>query len=180
MELEIINEISKIFKDNYNIEPEKYSIDYDEDLKQGFIEINKEYYTVYPGQNYEELVSYIVAEHPELIEETIKVSEAEDNGSSITPDGEVLPLDESYPALLVALDSERDAEVTYKTLIEIEKSSDNPNQQVIELLEKILKEELQHIALLSALQANNNSQYVEDDSQEDFDNYIDEIVDDSK
>lgn len=92
--------------------------------------------------------------------------------------GEILPLDESYPALLVALDSERDAEVTYKTLIEIEKSSDKPNQRVIDLLEKILKEELQHIALLSALQAENNSEFVGEDSQEDFDSYINDIKDD--
>lgn len=93
--------------------------------------------------------------------------------------GEILPLDESYPALLVALDSERDAEVTYKTLIEIEKSSDKPNQRVIDLLEKILKEELQHIALLSALQAENNSEFVGEDSQEDFDSYINDIKDDN-
>nr|DAX73831.1 MAG TPA: PROTEIN (FOUR-HELIX BUNDLE MODEL)-HELICAL BUNDLE, PROTEIN DESIGN, DE [Caudoviricetes sp.] len=92
--------------------------------------------------------------------------------------GEILPLDESYPALLVALDSERDAEVTYKTLIEIEKSSNKPNQRVIDLLEKILKEELQHIALLSALQAENNSEFVGEDSQEDFDSYINDIKDD--
>lgn len=91
--------------------------------------------------------------------------------------GEILPLDESYPALLVALDSERDAEVTYKTLIEIEKSSDKPNQRVIDLLEKILKEELQHIALLSALQAENNSEFVGEDSQEDFDSYVNDIKD---
>lgn len=92
--------------------------------------------------------------------------------------GEILPLDESYPALLVALDSERDAEVTYKTLIEIEKSSNKPNQRVIDLLEKILKEELQHIALLSALQAENNSEFVGEDSQEDFDSYINDVKDD--
>lgn len=101
------------------------------------------------------------------------------NSSDDEKSGEILPLDESYPALLVALDSERDAEVTYKTLIEIEKSSDNPNQRVIDLLEKILKEELQHIALLSALQAENNSEFVEEDSQEDFDSYINDIKDNS-
>lgn len=85
------------------------------------------------------------------------------------------PLNEDYPTLLVAIESEKDAEITYKSLIEIEKSSDKPNQQVIDLLEKILKDELEHIALLSALSANKNSEYVAEDSQEQFDNYVDSI-----
>lgn len=80
-----------------------------------------------------------------------------------------------YPSLLVAIDSEKDAEITYKTLIDIEKSSTNPNQQVIDLLEKILKEELQHIALLSALSASKNSEFVEEDSKEDFNDYIEDM-----
>ena len=50
-------------------------------------------------------------------------------------------------------------------------------ERVIDLLEKILKEELQHIALLSALQAENNSEFVGEDSQEDFDSYINDIKD---
>lgn len=78
-----------------------------------------------------------------------------------------------YPALLVAIDSEREAEVTYKSLIEIEKSSDTPNQEVIDLLEHILKDELEHIALLSALAAKNNSEYVAEDSEKMFNDYVD-------
>lgn len=93
---------------------------------------------------------------------------------------DIAPLSEDYPSLLVAIDSEKDAEITYKTLIEIEKSSDKPNQQVIDLLEKILADELEHIALLSALSASKNSEYVAEDSQEQFDEYVDDMSDDSK
>ena len=96
------------------------------------------------------------------------------NSGSVPP--EILPLDESYPSLLVALDSERDAEVTYKTLIEIEESTEKPNQEVIDLLKKILADELEHIALLSALQANKNSEFVADDSKQEFNDYVSDAV----
>lgn len=89
---------------------------------------------------------------------------------------DIPPLSEDYPTLLVALDSEKDAEITYKTLIDIEKSSDSPNQEVIDLLEKILADEKEHIALLSALSASNNSDYVAEDSQEQFNEYVDNII----
>lgn len=82
---------------------------------------------------------------------------------------------EESPSLLIAIDSEKDAEVTYKTLIEDEKNSDTPNQENIDLFEHILSDELEHIALLSALAAKQNEDYVGDDSKSMFNKYIDEI-----
>lgn len=82
---------------------------------------------------------------------------------------------EKSPSLLIAIDSEKDAEVTYKTLIENEKNSDTPNQENIDLLEHILSDELEHIALLSALVAKQNEDYVGGDSKSMFNKYIDEI-----
>lgn len=96
--------------------------------------------------------------------------------SGVDTETNVAPLSEDYPTLLVALESEKDAEITYKTLLEIEKSSDKPNQQVIELLEKILKDELEHIALLSALSASKNSDFVAEDSKDQFDGYVEDIT----
>lgn len=81
-------------------------------------------------------------------------------------------LSNNYPVLLVALDSEKDAEITYKTLIEYEKESEKPRQEILDLLDKILKDELEHIALLSALQAKDNSKYVGEDAEEDFSDYV--------
>lgn len=78
-----------------------------------------------------------------------------------------------YPALLVALDSEKDAIVTYESLIEIESASKNKNEETIKLLKKILDDEKEHIALLSALQAKYTEQFVGEDSKPDFDKIID-------
>lgn len=179
-----IQQVIDILNENYNMSDIEIITDIDEDSDTGFIQIKDKIYTIYPGleqSDYENLASYIAADADLLssIEESItNVSNVRTSEAATPVPAEVLPLDESYPSLLVALDSERDAEITYKTLIDIEKSSDNPNQQVIDLLEKILREEEQHIALLAALQANNNSDFVEEDSQEDFDSYIDEIKED--
>lgn len=106
---------------------------------------------------------------------------SEDLGNEITEQSDTVEnagntaIANDYPALLVALDSERDAEVTYKTLIEIEESSENPRQDVIDLLKKILSDEMEHIALLSALQAGKASSFVGEDSKEEFDNLVESI-----
>lgn len=84
-------------------------------------------------------------------------------------------IQDSYPVLIVALDSEKDAVITYESLIENEKSEDIPNQEVIDLLTKILVDEKEHIALLSALQAKNAGKFVADDAKEEFNSYIDSI-----
>lgn len=107
----------------------------------------------------------------EETEEEEKVAESIDtNETEPTPSND-------YPSILVAINSEKDAEMTYKALLEIENESDSPNQEVIDLLQHILDDELEHIALLSALAAKQNSEFVEgEDSQEKFDSYVDDTV----
>ena len=104
--------------------------------------------------------------------DTSIVSTKEKTSESVSFNNEQLS---EYPSLLVAIESEKDAEVTYKTLIEKEKTSETPNTEIIELLEKILSDELEHVALLSALTAKLNSKYVGSENQTDFEETIDEI-----
>ena len=56
-----------------------------------------------------------------------------------------------------------------------EENAENPRQDVIELLKKILSDEMEHIALLSALQADKASSFVAEDSKEEFNEIIDGI-----
>ena len=111
---------------------------------------------------------------PEETEDDVEV--IEENVDTEAMEEEAANIHDNYPALLVALDSERDAELTYRTLIDIESTSDHPNQEVIDLLNKILNDELEHIALLSALQANKNSEYVGEDAKQDFDDIVNDTV----
>lgn len=114
----------------------------------------------------QELEDYDI--YPESVQENLDVEEK-------TDDQELTEVINSNPSLLVALDSEKDAKITYSTLIEIEESSENPDQEVIDLLKKILADELEHIALLSAQQAKQTSQFVAEDSQGEFESVIDDI-----
>ena len=84
------------------------------------------------------------------IADALELKEKEEIEESLKTDKNDISVKNNYPALLVALDSEKDAELTYRTLIEVEESSDNPSREVIDLLKKILDDELEHIALLSA------------------------------
>lgn len=171
---EFVKEVIQRLTDIYDLNNSK--IDVIDKGDYNLITLNNKGYTIYPttDNDVDDIVSYIVADQ-NLQPKTI--SKVEENNQQISESLEdiVIPssLSEDYPSLLIALESEKDAEITYKSLIEIEKSSDKPNQQVIDLLEKILKDELEHIALLSALSANKNSEYVAEDSQEQFDDYID-------
>lgn len=171
---EFVKEVIQRLTDIYDLNNSK--IDVIDKGDYNLITLNNKGYTIYPttDNDVDDIVSYIVADQ-NLQPKTI--SKVEENNQQINEGLEdiVIPssLSEDYPSLLIALESEKDAEITYKSLIEIEKSSDKPNQQVIDLLEKILKDELEHIALLSALSANKNSEYVAEDSQEQFDDYID-------
>lgn len=161
-----------------------------------YVEIKDKIYTMYPGQNnYDDFVSYVVADadlYPEVTtEECTNVSNmgvlpvSEDTEEMITDvvvdsedkndEQKLTETINSNPSLLVALDSEKDAKVTYSALIEIEESSNDPDEEVIELLKKILTDELEHIALLSALQAKKAGSFVADDSQSEFDEIIDDI-----
>lgn len=127
-------------------------------------------YSVYPGDSGVIETAEYIAKSAKLERKVAEDFEAA--GTTVPEVPDVATLQEDYPSLLVAIDSEKDAEITYKTLIEIEESSTKPNQQVIDLLKKILADELEHIALLSALSASKNSDYVADDAQLDFDTYV--------
>lgn len=97
------------------------------------------------------------------VDETVEVKE---DASEITEE----QLDKT-PSLLVAIDSEKDAELTYKTLIEEE-----TDPEIVELLKHILSDELEHIALLSALAAKKNEEFVGKDSKQIFDNIVEETA----
>lgn len=169
---ELVKDIVQKLTDIYDLKNSRVDVvdkgDYD------LIVLNNKEYTIYPSndKDVDDIVSYITADQnlqPKTVSKVEEGMQIKEDDDDITPP----TISEDYPSLLVALESEKDAEITYKSLIEIEKSADKPNQQVIDLLEKILKDELEHIALLSALSANKNSEYVAEDSQEQFDDYID-------
>ena len=77
-------------------------------------------------------------------------------------------IEDTYPVLIEALESEKEAVMIYEEMINIEKEADKPNDDVIDLLAKILVDEKEHIALLSAMQAKLTKQYVADDAESDF------------
>lgn len=161
-------------KDYYGLDDTQMDID----TENGWITINNTAYVVHPGSTEEELedvVSYIASR--ENLYENVKTEEKFEfsNNKDIEKVSEDLEEDaqnDGYPSLLVALDSEKDAIVTYETLINIEETSEERNQEVIDLLSKILVDEKEHIALLSALQAKNTGKFVADDSQEEFSTYV--------
>lgn len=163
-------------KDYYGLDDTQMDVD----TENGWIVINNTAYVVHPGSTEEELedvVSYIASR--ENLYENVKAEESfeltnnnKENAEKISEDLEEDAQNDGYPSLLIALDSEKDAIVTYETLINIEETSEERNQEVIDLLSKILVDEKEHIALLSALQAKNTGKFVADDSQEDFSTYV--------
>lgn len=162
-------------KDYYGLDDTQMDID----TENGWITINNTAYVVHPGSTEEELedvVSYIASR--ENLYENVKTEESfefsndKDIFEKVSESLEEDAQNDGYPSLLVALDSEKDAIVTYETLINIEETSEERNQEVIDLLSKILVDEKEHIALLSALQAKNTGKFVADDSQEDFSIYV--------
>lgn len=96
----------------------------------------------------------------ETIENTVETTK--DIGKDVT----------SGTALMTAIQSEKEAVLTYEMLIKM--SSDN---EEIELLNKILDDEKEHIALLSALQSAKVSNYVSEEHKEDLDSYAENIID---
>lgn len=191
----IIENVFVLLEEEYDTSALIYDTEYDDAVKITYLDITDKttgkhmQYAISPEQ---EAVDFIVStiaydfslkyiggnDDNNIVEEKIKES-VDDNITSVDLDKqeerELPTIYEDYPTVLVALESEKDAELTYKTLIDIEKQSESPNEQVIELLEKILADELEHIALLSALSANKNSEFVAEDNKDDFDGFIDEI-----
>lgn len=74
-------------------------------------------------------------------------------------------------ALLTALNSEKEAVMTYEMLIKM--STDN---EEIELLRKILEDEKEHVSLLSALQSKKTADSVAEDNKEQLDGYAEDVI----
>lgn len=184
-----VENIIEVFnsKEYYTSEGKPVKIDIDSDVK--LIKDNPidSFDEIYYAEITVDQVPFIVFEKEQYTEQdvldevfeianTLELKEKEEEiEESLKTDKKDISVKNNYPALLVALDSEKDAELTYRTLIEVEESSDNPNREVIDLLKKILDDELEHIALLSAMSAKNTSEFVADDSQEEFDDIVEKI-----
>lgn len=183
-----VENIIEVFnsKEYYTSEGKPVKIDIDSDVK--LIKDNPidSFDEIYYAEITVDQVPFIVFEKEQYTEQDVldevfeiadalELKEKEEIEESLKTDKKDISVKNNYPALLVALDSEKDAELTYRTLIEVEESSDNPNREVIDLLKKILDDELEHIALLSAMSAKNTSEFVADDSQEEFDDIVEEI-----
>lgn len=74
-------------------------------------------------------------------------------------------------ALLTALNSEKEAVMTYETLIKL-----STDEEEIELLTKILEDEKEHVSLLSALQSKKTADSVAEDNKEKLDSYAEDVI----
>lgn len=93
-------------------------------------------------------------------EKTNKVSE------DVESDDSSEEIKNSNTSLLVALDSEKDAVVIYTNLIDILSDNKEKYSKEIQLLNKILDDEKEHIALLSNLQFENTEKFVAKDNKD--------------
>lgn len=90
----------------------------------------------------------------------------------VKEDLEINPQDiDTSTALLTALNSEKEAVMTYEVLIKM-----STDEEEIELLNKILEDEKEHIALLSALQSKKTADSVADDNKEQLDSYAEDVI----
>ena len=166
----------KIIKDNYN-----YDVIIDNDGALNVEGIRISIPDWFEDSDIEDYASYIYAliieDSNNITDESVTnvsstgintVAESLDKNKSTLNDGSV--------SLLVALDSEKDAVVIYEELIKDEKEHEN-NEEVVDLLQTILSDEKEHIALLSALCAKINKDYVDGShTEEDFNDYISETI----
>lgn len=74
-------------------------------------------------------------------------------------------------ALLTALNSEKEAVMTYEMLIKM-----STDEEEIELLNKILEDEKEHVSLLSALQSKKTADSVAEDNKEQLDSYAEDVI----
>lgn len=107
---------------------------------------------------YKEILEYIKPEEKQ-VSESITDNTVEDT--------EV----ETSTALLTALNSEKEAVVTYEMLLKL--SEDDEEKK---LLTKILADEKEHIALLSALQSSKTANSVAEDNKDDLDSYAEDVI----
>lgn len=108
---------------------------------------------------YKEILEYIKPEEKQVSESI--------TDNTIEEDTEV----ETSTALLTALNSEKEAVVTYEMLLKL--SEDDEEKK---LLTKILADEKEHIALLSALQSSKTANSVAEDNKDDLDSYAEDVI----
>ena len=107
---------------------------------------------------YKEILEYIKPEEKQ-VSESITDNTVEDT--------EI----ETSTALLTALNSEKEAVVTYEMLLKL--SEDDEEKK---LLTKILADEKEHIALLSALQSSKTANSVAEDNKDDLNSYAEDVI----
>lgn len=79
---------------------------------------------------------------------------------------------ETSTNLLTALNSEKEAVITYEMLLKLA-----TDEEEIELLTRILNDEKEHIALLSSLQTKQVADYVAEDNKETLDENAQDVID---
>lgn len=161
---ELILDVS-IFTDDLVL----FEVKFKDNVISGYINVDSDVIEKFTSdkEKYDYILDKIISKYPKIMEYvTNKKKIKESIGEKLVEDGE-------YPSLIVALESEKDAVLTYETLIDVENKADVPDEEVIDLLNKILDDEKEHIALLSALSAKIHSEYVAEDSQVTFDEIID-------
>lgn len=118
---------------------------------------------------YQEIMEFI--NNAPISGEERPVSEALDN--TINEDENSLTAKvETSTSLLTALNSEKEAVVTYEMLLSL-----TTDEEEIELLTRILNDEKEHIALLSSLQTKQVADYVAEDNKEMLDNNAQDVID---
>lgn len=118
---------------------------------------------------YQEIMEFI--NNAPISGEERPVSEAVDN--TINEDENSLTAKvETSTSLLTALNSEKEAVVTYEMLLSL-----TTDEEEIELLTRILNDEKEHIALLSSLQTKQVADYVAEDNKEMLDNNAQDVID---
>lgn len=118
---------------------------------------------------YQEIMEFI--NNAPISGEERPVSEAVDN--TIDEDESNLTAKvETSTSLLTALNSEKEAVVTYEMLLSL-----TTDEEEIELLTRILNDEKEHIALLSSLQTKQVADYVAEDNKEMLDNNAQDVID---
>lgn len=124
---------------------------------------------------YEEIMTFI--NNAPISGEERPVSEAIDNTieEDDTAEGDnnsLVAKVETSTSLLTALNSEKEAVVTYEMLLSL-----TTDEEEIELLTRILNDEKEHIALLSSLQTKQVADYVAEDNKKTLDDNAQEVID---
>lgn len=118
---------------------------------------------------YQEIMEFI--NNAPISGEERPVSEAVDN--TINEDENSLTAKvETSTSLLTALNSEKEAVVTYEMLLSL-----TTDEEEIELLTRILNDEKEHIALLSSLQTKQVADYVAEDNKKMLDDNAQDVID---